>query len=377
MKALFVSNDPNLFDPESAVRARMRAYASAIGTLHIISRGPIAAPATVSEDLGDGASLFIHRSTASKFGMFLKLPKIVRTLITEEGIDVVSAQDPFEYGWIAMRGVQGTNAKLHVQVHTDFLSPWFVHGFSAVALLNRIRVWVADRVLPHAQGIRTVSIRIQNRMRARYGTSIKKPTVLPLPIPEDSGMEAVPFPANEFSHTILAVGRLEQEKRYEDLIRALTGVHGRYPEAGLFISGEGRQRPKLEKLADQLEIADKVIFLGNRSDIRGLMQNADLFVHTSAYEGYGLVLLEAALAGVPIITTDVGVIGEVLKKDVDVHVVPIANPTALAHEMVGLLSDPESRTDLVQQANQHTTEYLRTVGTTPTAIAQDLAGVPR
>lgn len=375
MKVLFVSNDPLIFIPESAVRARMRAYAEAIGVLHIVSRGPTGGESETREDLPDGGVLILHNLGASKASALLAAPKFIKQIINREGIEVVSAQDPFEHGWIAREAVKHTNARLHVQVHTDFLSPGFTAGISRMAFLNRARLRIAEQVLPNAQGIRVVSVRIKNRMLAEYGSRIVKPVVIPVPMSSASEIEAVDFPSHEFSHTILAVGRLEEEKRFQDLIRALTGVQAHYPSVGLFIAGEGRQRTFLEKLARDLDVADRVIFLGARADARGLMKRANLFVQTSAYEGYGLTLLEAALAGLPIITTDVGVVGEVLKKDRDVAVIPFANPASLAHEIIGLIEDPARASELGAQAAQTVQEYLKNSSSSPEEIARNLKEV--
>ncbi len=375
MKALFISNDPKIFDPESAVRARMRSYAEAIGTLHIISRGPSEAEAVTREELSEGRVLVLHRLIATKASMLLKAPKQIRKLILQEEIEIVSAQDPFEYGWIAQEAVKGTNAKLHIQVHTDFLSPYFDKGSSRMAFLNRARRILAERVLPSAQGIRVVSVRIKNRMLAHFGTSIVKPVVIPIPIQDVPVTEAVPFPSSAFFFSILAVGRLEDEKRFQDCIRALTGVHTLHPDAGLFIVGEGRKRTSLQKLAKELGVEDHVVFLGQRADVAGLMRSADLFIQASSYEGYGLTLLEASLAGLPIITTDVGVVGEVLEKGKDVVVVPIANPSAMAHEVVNLIETPERRVALGQSAQRVVQEYLKVQSTSPADIARNLEEV--
>ncbi len=371
MKALFVSNDPKIFDPASVVRARMRLYAEAIGTLHIVSRGPANAELVTREELADGSLLVLHCLRTSKIGALLHAPVQIRKIILEEEIQVVSAQDPFEYGYIAYRAVRGTSAKLHIQVHTDFLSPQFVSGLSRMAILNRIRVRIADYVLPRAAAIRVVSVRIKNRILARYGT-IAKPAVLPIRVPEVTDVSAVSFPPHDFSFVIFAVGRLEEEKRFQDCLRALTGVHNRYPDVGLFIADNGRERPKLERLARDLEIADKVVFLGHRTDVQGLMRSADLFIQASAYEGYGLTLLEAALAHLPIITTDVGIVGEVLEKDEDVVVVPFANPASMAHEIISMIEDAERRHALAEHAEHTALEYVRSQSSSPRDIACNL-----
>ncbi|MEK7077017.1 MAG: hypothetical protein AAB967_02180, partial [Patescibacteria group bacterium] len=121
MKILFVSNDPTLFDVTSSTRARMRAYAALMGELHIVSVANLGAR---EEQEGN---LFLYPVHAWKIFRVRSLAKRARALILQYGIEAVSAQDPFEHGLAALRAVRGTTTKLHIQVHTDFLSPWFVN----------------------------------------------------------------------------------------------------------------------------------------------------------------------------------------------------------------------------------------------------------
>ena len=124
-----------------------------------------------------------------------------------------------------------------------------------------------------------------------------------------------------------------------------------------------------------LGLADKVIFLGNRPDAWGLMQSAQAFIQASAYEGYGRTLIEAALARVPIITTDVGIVGEVFKGYEDILAVPVADPTALSLSIVGFIEDNGVRQDLPRHAETAARAHLAGVGDIPARIVADLARV--
>jgi len=374
MKALFVSNDPAIFIASSAVRARMRDYARAIGEeLHIVS----AAEASAREEQ-DG-NLFLHPVHSWKIFRVRALAERAHTIILEHGIEVVSAQDPFEHGLAALRAVAGTKAKLHIQVHTDFLSPWFIRSGNwrspsvRMPLLNRYRRQIADSVLPRADGIRVVSERIKGSLLERYGTQIKEPSVIPVAVDP-----AVPVPERlpthpAFTFSLITVGRLEPEKRIEDIIAALKLVIGHYPMAGLFVVGEGSERGRLERMTRSLGLQNQVIFLGNRTDARALMASAHAFIQASAYEGYGRTLIEAALAKLPIITTDVGIVGEVFKGYEDVLAVPVADPTALSLGIVGVIEDTRVRAEFPAHAEATARVHLAAVGDLPARIAADLA----
>lgn len=374
MKALFISNDPTIFSATSAARARMRTYAALIGELHIVS----AAGSGAREE--QEGNLHLHPIHAWKLFRVRALAKRAHRLILERGIEVVSAQDPFEHGLAALRAIYDTEAKLHVQVHTDFLSPWFVRDGNwrspsvRMPLLNRWRRRVADRVLPAACGIRVVSERVKASLIARYGSRIPEPSVIPVAVDEQVP-EPVRLPPHPFTFTLIIVGRLEPEKRIEDILAALKLVAAHYTMVGLFIVGEGRERARLEKMARSLGLADMVVFLGNRPDARALMASANAFIQASAYEGYGRTLIEAALAKVPIITTDVGIVGEVFKGYEDVLAVPVADPTALSLGIVGLIEDTSVRVELPRHAEAAARAHLYAEGDIPARIVADLSRV--
>lgn len=377
MNILFISNDPTMFDPMSGTRARMRAYADEVGktggTLHILSQAP---KAGVQND----GQLVLHGVRIPKFLIRSRMAKQAHALILAQGIDVVSAQDPFEYGWAAMKAVQGTRAKLHIQIHTDFLSPWFVRGaiFRSpqvpMPALNRIRRQLADEVLPKADGVRVVSKRIKDSLIARYGARMESATIIPIAVP-DTVPPPVPLPSNPYTFTLITVGRLEPEKRIEDILTALATLKDRYPRLGLMIVGEGRERRTLERLVKKLKLIPRVQFLGNRTDAQGLMQSAQAFIQASAYEGYGRTLIEAALARVPIITTDVGIVGEVFKGYETILAAPPGDPAQLAFNIRWLVEDQAARKELIINAELAARTHLAAQHTTPADIIGDITRV--
>ncbi|HEX8591138.1 MAG TPA: glycosyltransferase, partial [Candidatus Paceibacterota bacterium] len=302
MNVLFISNDPSVFVDGTPTRERVRTYAKHIadegGELHILTR----ARATVTIDDG---SLHLHSVRTGKLLSPFVLARAGKKLIESHAINIVSAQDPFEHGIASLWAVRGTKAKLHVQAHTDFLSPWFTRSGIyrspkvRMPLLNRMRVRIADRVLPRADGIRVVSERIRDSITSKYGQAVPQPSVIPIPVPTEVAPK-VEFPPHAFKFALLSVGRLEPEKRIEDILAAVARLKDVYPSLGLFLANTGREEKKLKRMARALGIADRVVFLGHRPDVRGLMRSAQAFIQASSYEGYGMALIEAALARLPI-----------------------------------------------------------------------------
>lgn len=373
MKALFISSDQNILNESSSVHVRMRTYAEAIGELHVAVRGK-------KQETIQAGPLTVHGYKMQKSFAPLLLTKKVKKLIRAHQIEVVSAQDPFEHGWIGVQACKGTDAALHIQVHTDFLSPWFTKSHSLrsstvrMPVLNSVRRMLANQVLPQAAGIRVVSARIKTSLMQTYGARIPEPTVIPIEVPREFP-EKLELPPHNFTFALIAASRLEPEKRIEDILDAIAQISARYPSAGLVLVGGGSERKRLEQMAKRLHIQDKVVFLGEKTpeETRGLMQSAHAFIQASAYEGYGRSLIEAALAGLPIITTDVGIVGEVFKGYEEVLSAPVADPAALAVHIVGLVEDQQARKLLSIGAKMAAERHLEAEGTVPARIAADLA----
>lgn len=138
----------------------------------------------------------------------------------------------------------------------------------------------------------------------------------------------------ESTPLVLAVGRLWEQKDYPNLLRAFTQLEARSAPC-LAIVGDGPLRSELEALADTLGVANRVWFLGVRHDVPALMSASDLFVLSSAWEGFGLVVAEAMACQRPVVATDCGGVREVVG-DAG-YLVPPRNPGALAQAMARAL----------------------------------------
>lgn len=374
MNILLISNDASIFDPASTSRVRMRAYAEAVaaqgGVLHVLSRGK-----RVEEEV-DGP-LVLHGIQVSRWFSVQALATHARRIIAMHGIGIVSAQDPFEHGYAALQAIAGTPVRLHVQIHTDFLSPWFVREsiFRSPVVrmpgLNGVRRNLADKVLPRAHAVRAVSQRIKDSLVARYGAPLEAASVIPIAVP-DTTPAAVTLPPSPYTFTLITVSRLESEKRIEDILEAIAQIADRYPRLGLVIVGDGSERKTLEQYAKKRGITARVQFLGERKDAVGLMQSASAYIQASAYEGYGRTLIEAALARIPIITTDVGVVGEVFRGYETVLAAPPGDPAQLAYNIRWLLEDLSARKELIVHAEAAARAHLAAQRNSPEDIVTDI-----
>jgi glycosyltransferase involved in cell wall biosynthesis len=133
---------------------------------------------------------------------------------------------------------------------------------------------------------------------------------------------------------LLAVCRLEPQKGIDVAIRALTEV----PRARLVVLGEGPERPQLERLATELEVP--VSLPGRVPDVAAWLRRAHVLVHPVRWEGFGLALLEAMLASVPVVATAVSSIPEIVVDGETGLLVPPDDPRALARAINRVLDEP-------------------------------------
>lgn len=138
--------------------------------------------------------------------------------------------------------------------------------------------------------------------------------------------------------TWLAIGRFEQQKDYSTMLSAFSVILKRHPHALLLICGTGSLEDEIKNLIISLNIKDNIRMLGIRKDIPQLMNAADAYVMSSAWEGMPIVLLEACATGLPIIATDVGGNSEVVIHGQNGFLSPAKDASALAAYMDRLMS---------------------------------------
>ena len=315
MRVLVLSTDWNAFNETSAVTKRLRMQARTVERMDVlVPHGPlqlvqISGNASV-RGFGLGRVLGSLRSIAA--GWRLQRP------------DIVSAQDPFFIGLIGWTIAWMRGSKLHLQVHTDLFDPYF----GGLSLGNRLKVLLARFLLSRADSVRVVSKRIADSLIAR---GVKTPvTALPVFVDLENLKKAEPLDRHarypDFKKLVLVVARLEKEKNAAASLRAFAEIGKAHAGAGLVIIGSGSERVPLENLAQNLGIAEKVVFEGAQ-DPFPYYKAADLVLVTSEYEGFGMVAIEALAAGCPVVSYDVGLAreaGAIVVKPEDLSRVAVA-----------------------------------------------------
>jgi glycosyltransferase involved in cell wall biosynthesis len=184
-----------------------------------------------------------------------------------------------------------------------------------IAITEALRRFCVDRV-----GLPAAKVEV-----VRYGLD-----ALPMPWGDDG---EVPVP--EGARTLLAVGRLARQKGLDVAVRALARIREHEPAAVLVVLGEGPERERLEAMA-----GEGVYLPGRVGDVASWYRRAEVLVHPARWEGFGLALLEAMLAGRPVVATDVSSAPEIVAGGETGLLVPPDDPTALAEAALELLADP-------------------------------------
>jgi glycosyltransferase involved in cell wall biosynthesis len=148
---------------------------------------------------------------------------------------------------------------------------------------------------------------------------------------------------------IAMVSRLDAIKDHATLLNAFALVRLAAPEAQLWIIGDGAYRKKLERLAHELGIGDATMFLGNRTDVPNLLGHATIFAFsTTRDEGFGIALIEAMAADVPIVASNVAACREVLANGEAGMLVPPSDPERMSEAIIYLLDNAEVRRRLIE-----------------------------
>jgi len=149
-----------------------------------------------------------------------------------------------------------------------------------------------------------------------------------------------------------SIGRLTPQKGYRDFLQAAAQVAALHPKARFLLVGDGEENAALRQSAADLQLADRVVFTGARDDVEQLLPLMDLFVSSSLWEGLPTVILEAMLAGVPVVATRVAGTVELIEDLATGRLVPPSDPAELSRAICQLLDSPPQAQEMAQNA-QH------------------------
>ncbi len=151
---------------------------------------------------------------------------------------------------------------------------------------------------------------------------------------------------------ILYVGRLVYEKGVQHLISAMPKILDHYHDSKLVIAGKGGMLDELKAQVDSMGLSNKVYFTGylNQKEVQKMYKCADVAVFPSTYEPFGIVALEAMLAGIPTVVSDIGGLNEIVEHGVNGMKSYAGNPNSIADSVLSLLFDPQLAMNVTKNA---------------------------
>jgi len=169
--------------------------------------------------------------------------------------------------------------------------------------------------------------------------------------------EAMSCARNREARNILFLANFSECKGHFDALEALTRLAPRHPEVKLQLAGEDRDpgtRARLEREAGRLGIADHIEFLGSvsGSEKDEALRDADILILPSHIENMPVSIIEGMAAGLPVVATRVGAVGEMIEDEKNGLLIDPRDPEALAERLHRLLGDRKLREDLGQRARQ-------------------------
>jgi 1,2-diacylglycerol 3-alpha-glucosyltransferase len=378
MKVLSIGSDKNILNEGSEARERVVEYGKLVEELHIVifslkkqkikfsfhldksfkQNQEAIFNFQANQKIKISKNVFIYLTNSKNRWFYIfDAYKIAKKIIHNSKLlihnSLISCQDPFESGLTGWFVKKKFKIPFQLQVHTDFLSPFFQKG----SLLNKIRVLMAKFLVYRADCIRVVSERIRNSIIFNLKVSNSKIVVLPIFVDVER-IKSTPVVVNlhskypQFDFIILMASRLTKEKNIEMAIKVFSDIAREYPNAGLVIVGDGPEKKNQKLKAKSRKLGGNIIFEEAVSfeKLISYYKTADLFLLTSNFEGYARSVIEAMASGCPVVMTDVGLAGEVLINKKDGLVVPVGNAEKLKEAILSLISNRDLRENLIKNA---------------------------
>jgi len=157
-------------------------------------------------------------------------------------------------------------------------------------------------------------------------------------------------------YVVVQVARLNELKDHATALRTARRLRDAGVPVRLVLAGEGPERPRLERLVAEIGLTSNVQFLGTRSDIPRLLAGADALLLSSVSEGIPLTLIEAMAAGVPVVSTDVGGVAEIVEHGISGLLTDSGDDVGLARALDELWREPEKAGNLADCGTRRAVE---------------------
>jgi N-acetyl-alpha-D-glucosaminyl L-malate synthase BshA len=151
---------------------------------------------------------------------------------------------------------------------------------------------------------------------------------------------------------LLHASNFRRIKRVQDVVHIFHNVSKQIPSKLLFV-GDGPERATAEDLSRQLGVCDDIRFVGKQEQMEDILAIADLFLLTSEYESFGLAALEAMAAGVPVVSTNAGGLGEIMIPGVTGYMGNVGDVETMSNQALEILRNDDRLQQFKEAAAKH------------------------
>ncbi|VAV84940.1 hypothetical protein MNBD_DELTA01-868 [hydrothermal vent metagenome] len=310
---------------------------------------------------GDEQLTLIPTDSINRVSFILDALRIGWRMCRNNKIDALTTEDPFTTGLVGLILKKRFRLPLNIQIHNDFFdNPYWID----LRFINRVFNKLGKFTLKYADTIR-VGTEYEKKKLCDLGLASEKIRVIPV------YADVERFSSNEgdlnrgeflkeaglgrYEKLIVSTGRLEPQKDYPVLIKAMAEVTKAHPEAVLCLLGEGSDRARITREIEQQGVGDNVILTGAvaHQDVARYLNASDLFVMPSIYEGTCIALAEACFAGKPVVATAFAGAHELVIDGKTGFRVTIRDVSAIAEKITFLLENTKSAVAMGDAGRNH------------------------
>lgn len=271
----------------------------------------------------------------------------IRKFCQEHDIDILHTHSS-KPGVVGRFG--GTLASVPRIVHT-------IHGFSFHGFMpawKRMLFVTIERMMSRYTSVLLLYSHQDHKLATRLGIGAKKSVETfyygidynPFSEQIDRKRIRTSLGFNDSDLVVGFTGRLTEQKGLHILIAAFALAHRQIPSLRLLLVGDGHLQDDLQSMANRMDIKDRVVFTGFRSDIAPLLISMDMFIMTSLWEGLSRSLAEAMYASLPIIATDVGGTSDAIRNNETGWLIPPDDVQSATVALLEVIRNPVKATEL-------------------------------
>ena len=289
------------------------------------------------EDLSEHGVSFVGLDRRHVLG--LRSWRELLVLMRRERIDILHAHKFGSNLWAAILGPRAGVPVIVAHEHT-----WSFEGGAQRRLIDRhVIARRCDRVVAVSREDRRRLVEVEGLRPERV---IYIPNGIPAPPPPTGAVQRDGLGLRDDDLVVGTVGVLRPQKALDVLVKAAAILREEFPRLRVLVVGAGPEYGALEKLIGELDLSSTVSLLGFRTDVPELLPIFDVAASSSDFEGSPLAVLEYMEAGLPVVSTRVGGVPDLVEDGVTGLLVDRGDPEALARAITELLRDPDRRAEM-------------------------------